>query len=747
MSDYDLLVLQPNEFENLTRDLLQKKEGVFIESFTIGRDGGVDLRFALPKGKGKVIVQAKRYKNYAKLKSVLSGEAKKVALLKPERYILSTSVGLTPANKTEIQQLFKPYIKATEDILGRDDLNNLLGQYPEVEKQYYKLWLASTTVLESILNKKIENWSALELEETRRDVSLYVMNDSFDRASKILRENRYVIISGIPGIGKTTLARMLMYNILSNGYEEFVKINSMDDAAQKLTPGKKQIFFYDDFLGSSYLDIKEAGFESKILSFIEKVKREPDKLFILSTREYILAAAKREFEKFSLNNIELAKCTLDLSNYSEEIRATILYNHLADADLPIEYVKALLVGKRYLKLIRHDNFNPRIIEAFLKERLYLKETPEGFVKRFLDFFDRPYSVWEFAFSKMKVIEQQALLVRATMGASVVFTADWFDAVKFYMNGVTGAGQAEALDEEWNDVIKDLLGTFIITSPNRGNETVGFHNPSVYDFLIDYIRQRETVQGKLIRNALFANQITGAFTDKGLDKPGYGRIHIGDELAESVVSAFNRQKEAPKSSKLDGNDWHWYKEHFNQLKYLNEMLMFFPVLFRNRPELLKDVVTQEMFVDADYLLEERMSLLDKVDEELYGLDLNAMVDDILPELERGYDYVNTASLMERSERGQQLLEDDEFISTLEKTLNQELEEAGDDEECESVKEDVHELAKYYSGIDIDVWDKAIEEAKRKFEEPEPDYDDWDPGEGFSGGTGKSSDYYDLYSSLL
>ena len=250
MTDYDFTILQPNEFENLTRDLLQQKEGVFIESFTIGRDGGVDLRFASPKGKEKVIVQAKRYKNYAKLKSVLSGEAKKVALLKPERYILSTTVGLTPANKTEIQLLFKPYIKATEDILGRDDLNNLLGQYPAVEKQYYKLWLASTTVLESILNKKIENWSALELEETRRDVSLYVMNDSFDRASRILRDNRYVIISGIPGIGKTTLARMLMYNILSNGYEEFVKINSMDDAAQKLTQGKKQVFFYDDFLGA-----------------------------------------------------------------------------------------------------------------------------------------------------------------------------------------------------------------------------------------------------------------------------------------------------------------------------------------------------------------------------------------------------------------------------------------------------------------------------------------------------------------
>ena len=67
MIEYDFLILQPNEFENLTRDLLQKREGVFIESFTIGRDGGIDLRFTSPKDKKKVIVQAKRYKDYAKL--------------------------------------------------------------------------------------------------------------------------------------------------------------------------------------------------------------------------------------------------------------------------------------------------------------------------------------------------------------------------------------------------------------------------------------------------------------------------------------------------------------------------------------------------------------------------------------------------------------------------------------------------------------------------------------------------------
>ena len=42
MNNYDFLILSASEFERLTRDLLQKHLGCHIESFTPGRDGGVD---------------------------------------------------------------------------------------------------------------------------------------------------------------------------------------------------------------------------------------------------------------------------------------------------------------------------------------------------------------------------------------------------------------------------------------------------------------------------------------------------------------------------------------------------------------------------------------------------------------------------------------------------------------------------------------------------------------------------------
>ena len=73
MLDYDFKILQPSEFECFSRDLLQAREDIFIESFADGRDKGIDLRFAYNKDK-TCIVQCKRYKEWKELKGKLKEE-------------------------------------------------------------------------------------------------------------------------------------------------------------------------------------------------------------------------------------------------------------------------------------------------------------------------------------------------------------------------------------------------------------------------------------------------------------------------------------------------------------------------------------------------------------------------------------------------------------------------------------------------------------------------------------------------
>jgi hypothetical protein len=154
---YDFKQLSPADFEDLSRDLLQKHWDIRLESFKTGKDKGIDLRYAQLR-KCAWIIQCKHYvgSTVAKLISDLATkELPKINLLAPKRYLLVTSLPLNPQDKEKIATALDPHIQKPEDIVGAEDLNNLLGLFPLVEQQHFKLWLSSTAVLD--LSTPVEN--------------------------------------------------------------------------------------------------------------------------------------------------------------------------------------------------------------------------------------------------------------------------------------------------------------------------------------------------------------------------------------------------------------------------------------------------------------------------------------------------------------------------------------------------------------------------------------------------------------
>lgn len=730
MQNYDFQILQPNEFEHLVRDLLQKKENIFVESFAPGRDSGIDLRYATCKG-SKVIVQAKRYSSFASLKSELKREVAKIKKINPSKYILVTSVGLTPANKDEIIKTCYPFIKSSKDVLGRDDLNNLLGQHPDIERQYYKLWLGSTTVLQEILDKRINTWSDIELEEIRREVTTYVMNDSFNIALNILKKNKYVIISGIPGIGKTTLSRMLVYYLLSQGYDEFVGVHSIDDAVQKLSSNKKQVFFYDDFLGSSYLSNNEHRFDKKLILFIEKIKRAEDKIFILSTREYILADAMLKYEIFSLKQLELSKCILDLSHYSESIRAEILYNHLAVAQLPIEYVKAMVIGQRYLPIIKHKNFSPRIIEAYLNKKSHHELTPKEYVEAFVSSFDSPFAVWERTFVALDKLFQYALLIRTTMGGGVVFMRDWTKAVKYFIDNNPAVSSLVWDEQSWINCLKVIEGTFIISRPWKGDYIVEFHNPSVFDFMVGWLNELPELQSQMIEYSYFCDQLYRIFSEK--DYPSYWGLHLiklRKEHYPIMNKAFIRHYVTLNACGLKEYTYScsikqlkdYYVDRINALEFFLTIRRTFGTLF-NGNSTLYNMVSQQMLESSKYSLLDRMSIVDTIpDEILKQYDIESVARIAVEHAEFLDDYINIMSLLPKTDIGTQLLKHDEFLKRINDSIDDELYNASSLEDCERITESVELLAKIFPHYGFESWKTAINEVQAQYVE-EPSDDDF------------------------
>lgn len=539
MINYDFLSLSPYEFESLSRDLLQKHLNCHLESFSSGADNGIDLRYC--SDGNNLIIQCKRYKEFSTLYSALKKEHEKVQLLAPTRYIVVTSVDLTPHRKERIFNLFQPYILEKEDIFGRDDLNNLISKYPDIEKNNYKLWLSSINILQEIINRNIVNQSRFVLDDIRDNLKVYVENDSYFEAVRILEEEKYVIISGIPGIGKTTLAEIIVYNLLANGVEEFIFLSdSIKEGYDMFDNEKSQVFLFDDFLGSNFLmNSLRTNEDSSIIRFISKIQRSSNKYLIFTTREYILNQAKIKYELF--DNADFAKCIIDLSKYTKLAKAKILYNHLFFYEVPIEYVNQLNQQKYIFKILEHRNYNPRIVEAVTKNKIWDNISPVEFPSYIYNTFENPELIWKHTFENG--IQQKSriiLYVLLILGGSCEYDK-LFDEVSSFTKGTGNNYSANYTRLSFKNCIKELENTFIGISTNASSgSNITYQNPSIQDFIVNYIQQEEKLKLDLIANATYLNHLLEVFSDKnGFDQVN-NKLSLSDgaKLEDMIIARFD-----------------------------------------------------------------------------------------------------------------------------------------------------------------------------------------------------------------
>jgi HSP20 family molecular chaperone IbpA len=508
MADYDFRELSPDDFEHLVRDLLQKQLGVTLESFTSGRDKGIDLRYSADPS-STLIAQCKHYagSNYSTLYSHLKlKESAKVHILKPSRYIVATSLGLTPDNKESIRSLFDPYCKSTADVLGRDDLNDLLGKYPQIEQQHFKLWLTSSTVLQKLLASSIFNQSELEVERIKRKLRLYVANVSFEEARRILEKSHYCIVAGIPGIGKTTLAEMLVVDYLSRGYEVIKIASNMSEAFEVYRRDRKQLFYYDDFLGqTSLVDKLGKNEDQSILKFIDSVHHSKESRLLLTTREYILKQAKATYEKLGASEVDSEKCVISLESYSNFQKAKILANHVYFSNLSEEHKANLLADQNYSKIINHPNYNPRIIEMMTGFASKPEHEGETYTDTFIRNLNDPSTIWNHAFKNQISEAARTLLIVLLTLPNVVHHDDLEQAFTAYYHHQAIKHNFSTKPLDFRNALLELEGNFISIEIKDSQSFITPHNSSVLDFLHGFVEANPSTVKDLCESTVFFQQ--------------------------------------------------------------------------------------------------------------------------------------------------------------------------------------------------------------------------------------------------
>ena len=729
MLDYDFKILQPSEFECFSRDLLQAREDIFIESFADGRDKGIDLRFAYNKDK-TCIVQCKRYKEWKELKGKLKEEVEKVKRLSPQRYILTTSVDLTVKQKDEVLAMFNPFILSGMDVLGKKDLNNLLEQNPEIEKNYHKLWLLSTNILNTIINRATLNWSSFELEKIEKDIRLYVENESLNKALDVLKVNHYVVISGIPGIGKTTLARMLVYTMLARGYEEFVYVDDMDTAAKMFSKEKRQIFFFDDFLGANSFVQQSVSFENKLITFIDKVRNSKHKLFIMSTREYVLSEAKAHYEKLSMSNIDIAKCTIELEYYTKTIRARILYNHLAEADIPGEYINVFLDKRGYHAIISHQNFNPRVIESIIKEQIWETIDPNDFANKVKEFFDNPISVWQFAFEKLDVETRYILLVLGTMGNHVRLD----DFQEGYRQFCALTNQEVGLkydDVKWRQSLKVLMNCFLKIDNRNGIKLVTMYNPSIADFIVLYLNQNTTTALQIIRGACFIEQLYNVFSDNWDYAVQKNLVYVDEDSFPVIETAFKRIWNERRTCHLKDRIFYYAeRDDFVETRILYDFKTNYPFFCKRYNGFAEELYNEDELTWQTVKLKHRIGLMNLLDWNYMSRGADGYIPTIIEN-----ETLDTDEWIELVETVKDLNVEDEvlnasFYNKLDDDLKSEISGFSDLGECDEEFKKVESLKellpnwKWYDVFgEIDDVEKRIKKEEKDESDYEGDYELW------------------------
>lgn len=502
MPNYDFKSLSDYEFELLSRDVLQKREGIQFESFARGRDKGIDLRSTRSLDYS-IIAQCKHYaeSRFAQLKSnLINIEKPKIEKLAPERYILVTSLALTPTNVDELVKLLSPYVLNSTDIVHRETLNNLLSQFPEIEKNHFKLWLTSVPVLEKILHSEELNYTEMVLEGISERLKKLVHTKAFDRAIEILEQLRYCLITGSPGIGKTTLAELLLFKYIDEGFQPIVIGRSIDQAIKMYKPDIKQIFYYDDFLGAigatGQFETKE---DERLIQFIKRVSKHESKRLILTTRPHILRHAQ-DLSDAIYSSTEMKKeMMLSLGDYSRFDRAKILYNHLYFSKMPKEYLTAILRKSAYKRIIDHSRYNPRIIEAMTELLSEQQIESDDYLTEFISNLNEPARLWRRMYDKQLKFSEQNLLLTLFSMASPVTTTDLEKAFgRFHMANSNRLGRSMNT-HDFASSIKILDGNLLKTTRYAEKLAVDFANPSIKD-LINSVLEED----KLLKECLFSN---------------------------------------------------------------------------------------------------------------------------------------------------------------------------------------------------------------------------------------------------
>ena len=503
---FDFSNLSDYEFEILSKDVLSRITSENLSIFKQGKDGGIDISNGKPSN--LLIAQAKRFTtNYSLLKKSLIKYKEDVKNISPKKLFIVTSLGLTPNNKKEIFKMFEDYMQDENNIIDGNNLSQFLEKTEnnDIVNKNFKLWMVASNVLSNFIDKHTDIDSICYIEDIIKNKNTYVETQGFYDSLKTLKEHNLLLITGDPGIGKTTLTNMLVLKYFGNGYQVYFSSNRNIESLKRLlskNDNTKQLFVIDDFLGQVCIDLNSDKI-NELKYLISAIKNKPNKILILNSRIAILNAAQQKYSvPFNTILWSMKKYQINLNDINDYERGKMLYNHLYFSDIEEDYFNEIKKNRNYLKIVKHKNFNPRIIEFATNKTVLNNNKVEcsNYFKYIMDTLNFPEDVWKNEIENNLSKADRILL--QTLYSLTDYDVPYEILEKSVNKRLKLTSDIDHTIPNFNNSINVLNGSCIKISISsiHSERRVSVINPSVNDYLKKVITSNSEITNEIIKSA-------------------------------------------------------------------------------------------------------------------------------------------------------------------------------------------------------------------------------------------------------